>query len=54
MLSLQVCKSYLRNSKYSDEEIREIQNFLYALSCKVIKQTIKQYDLKQTTTRKSE
>lgn len=53
MLSLEECKAYLKNSKYSAEEIENIRDFLYALSTRLVKQTIKENDFKQTITSKS-
>lgn len=54
MLSVADCRAYLINSKYSDEEIENIRDFLYALSTRIIKKTVEENDLKKTTTSKSE
>lgn len=54
MLSVADCRAHLKNSKYNDEEIEKIRDFLYALSTRIIKQTVEENDLKKTTTSKSE
>jgi hypothetical protein len=54
MLSVAECKAYLKNSKYSDEEIENIRDFLYALSTRIIKKTVEENGHKKTTTSKSE
>jgi hypothetical protein len=53
MLSVAECRSYLQDSKYSDEEIENIRDFLYAFSTRIIKKTVEENDFKKTITSKS-
>jgi S-adenosylmethionine:tRNA-ribosyltransferase-isomerase (queuine synthetase) len=42
MLSIEQCKKILKNSNYSDEEIREIRNVLYQLGEMLFDEYMKQ------------
>lgn len=53
MLSVAECRTFLKNSKNSDEEIEKIRDLLYALSTRTIKKTVEKNDYKKTTTSKS-
>ena len=42
MLSVAECRKHLKNSKYTDEQVEEIRNFLYKLAERIIEQKVNQ------------
>jgi len=44
MLSINECKSYLKNQNLKDEEVECVRKFLYALSNRVIDVELKKND----------